>query len=137
VKPLERVFPRLFAPREPDRCGAVPWWEVRRIPYNVLIGAYGILCLVVFYWGIVTSGALRPGEDAVEPMALMAAPCLANACYTLGWMVEVLIDLAVGPSPQVGLFLFKLGLGFWFFVISAPAVYWGGWRALQLMQFGH
>jgi hypothetical protein len=56
----------------------IAWWELRRIPFNIIIGAYGIACLAVFFWAITTSGRLSPGEDAVEPMALMAAPFVIN-----------------------------------------------------------
>jgi hypothetical protein len=121
---LQRVVPRLFRPRDPLRCGAVLWWELRRIPYNLVIGGYGIACLLVFFWGITTSGELRPGEDAVEPLALFAAPFIANVCYTAGWVVELFTHLLIGPSPQIGTFLFKLGLGFSLFVISIPAIIW-------------
>jgi hypothetical protein len=82
------------------------------------------------------SGNLQPGEDVVEPTALFLAPLVANAFYTLGWLVELLVELQMGPSPKLGRFLFKLGLGFSLFVISVPAVFWGGFRAIQLIHLG-
>ena len=33
---------------------------------------------------------LQPGEDAVEPMALLLAPFAMNLCYTAGWVAELL-----------------------------------------------
>jgi hypothetical protein len=133
VKVLHKVVPRLFARQEPLRYGIVLWWEVRRVPYNLLIGVYGFVCLLIFYWGITTSGELRPGEDAVETMALLAAPFIANACYTLGWIVESLF----APWPRFGRLLFPLGLGFSLFVISEPAILWAGVRLLQLTGVIH
>lgn len=65
----------LFANPNTDRWWrAVVWWELRRIPFNVVIGTYGFICLMIFFWAIVTSGQLQPGEDAVEPIALFLAP---------------------------------------------------------------
>ncbi|MBI3028029.1 MAG: hypothetical protein HYY64_00745 [Candidatus Rokubacteria bacterium] len=58
------------------------WWEVRRIPFNLIVGVYGVVCLVAFFWAITTSGHLQPGEDAVEPLALLAAPFGINVLYT-------------------------------------------------------
>ena len=111
----------------------VLWWELRRIPYNLLIGIYAVICLLVFYWGITTSGHLQPGEDAVEPMALFIAPFVVNICYTLGWVAELPLRLLEPSlSPRWGPILLILGFGFSMFVISIPAVIWGGYRVLQL-----
>ena len=111
----------------------VVWWEIRRIPFNVIIGLYGALCLVIFFWAIATSGHLEPGEDAAEPIALLAAPFGINILYTLGWLVEVPARLLIpGLSPRFGPLLLKLGLGLALFLITLPAAFWGGYRLLQL-----
>ncbi len=47
---------------------------VRRLPFNSIVGTYGILCLVTFFAAIMTTGRLQPEKDAVEPLALLAAP---------------------------------------------------------------
>jgi hypothetical protein len=129
-----------FAQQEPSVrwWRVILWWELRRIPFNVLIGVYGVMCLAIFFWGILGSGILRPGEDAVEPMALVAAPFAVNICYTFGWLVELVARL-VRPSltPRLGPRLLRLGLGFSMFVISIPALYWGGYRVLQLVHVVH
>jgi hypothetical protein len=124
----------LFAPlphRSPWQ--AVAWWEARRIPVNILIGAYGTFCLAVFFWAITSSHVLQPGEDAVEPLAIMITPFLFNICYTLGWLVEVPARLANPKlSPRFGPLQMSLGLVFSFCVISLPAAIWVGYRCLQL-----
>jgi hypothetical protein len=130
----------LFAqPQSPIRgWRVIAWWELRRIPFNLLVALYGIVCLAVFYWGILGSGILQPGEDAVEPMALIAAPFAANICYTLGWFVELPARLVFPSlSPAFGPWLLRLGLGLSAFLISIPAVYWGGYRVLQLVHVLH
>ena len=137
---LSRVRGWLFAEQQlPIRWWRViVWWELRRIAFNLFIGVYGIVCLAVFFWGILGSGTLQPGEDAEEPLALIAAPFVANACYTLGWLVELPARLLwPSLSPQFGPWLLRLGLGLSVFFISLPAVYWGGYHVLQLAHVIH
>lgn len=124
------------APEEPVTTRRViGWWELRRIPFNLIIGSVGLLALGIFITCIESAGVLQPGEDAVEPLALMIAPLLANLCYTGGWLVDVPLRL-ICPSlssrmtPQ----LFILGLLFSLFVITFPALLWGGYRLLQLLN---
>jgi hypothetical protein len=110
----------------------VAWWEARRLPFNIIVGAYGILCLVVFFAAITTSGHLQPGEDAVEPLALIAAPIVVNILYTLGWIVELTYrriqpDLSLRFGPR----LLKVGLGLGLFFSTLPAAFWTGYRLLQ------
>src|SRR5208282_2455854 len=86
----------------------IVWWEIRRIPYNLIVGFYGLICLVVFYWAINSSGQLKEGDDAIEPLALIFAPIGVNICYTLGWFVQLLFRKK--SSPRFAPFLLKLGL---------------------------
>jgi hypothetical protein len=133
------LFRWLFAPqRRPGVWRSIVWWELRRVPVNLLTGVYGVFCLVVFFWAIVSSDVLQPGEDADGALAIMIAPVLFNICYTLGWLVEVPARLA-NPrlSPRFGPLLMKLGLGFSFCVISTPALFWVGYRGLQLLRAQH
>jgi hypothetical protein len=112
----------------------VAWWESRRIPFNVVIGLYGVLCLSIFFWTIETSGRLQPGEDAVEPIGILLAPFGINALYTLGWLVEVPARRMIPElSPRFGPRLLMLGLGLGVFLISIPAVLWLGIRSLQVV----
>src|SRR5688572_15583750 len=100
----------LFAPQQtPVSWGRViVWWELRRIPFNLLIGVYGLICLLLFFWAITTSGHLPPGEDAVEPLALMMTVFAANACYTLGWLLEIAVRLLMPElSPRFSPVLLK------------------------------
>jgi hypothetical protein len=139
---LKRSIAWFFAQPQPPIRGwrVVAWWELRRIPFNLIIAVYGIICLVVFYWGILGTGILqlRPGEDAVEPMTLIATPLAANICYTFGWLVELPARLFVPAlSPSFGPWMLRLGLGLSAILISIPAVFWGGYRVLQLAHVLH
>jgi hypothetical protein len=130
----QRFASWLFSnPKNPDSPQQViVWWELRRLAFNLIIGVYGVLCLVVFFAAITTSGYLELWEDAVEPLALIAAPFIVNALYTLGWIVE-LTYRSIEPevSPQFGPRLLKLGLALSLFLITVPAVLWSGYRLLQ------
>ena len=129
---VEWLFANSERPGSPWR--VVAWWEVRRIPFNVVVGGYGAFCFVIFLWAITTSGHLQPGEDAVEPIILLAAPVGINVLYTLGWIVEVPARFLVpGLSPRFGPLLLKLGLGLGLFLITMPAGIWVGYRLLQLV----
>ena len=133
---MMRVLDGMFNPPElPVRpSDAILWWEQRRIPFNVVVGAYGICCLAVFLVALGTSGHLQPGEDAIEPLALIAAPFAINALYTLGWLVEAPIRFAVPDSwALLGPTLLKMGLGFGGVLITLPAAVWGGYRVMQLL----
>ena len=137
---VKRGLVWLFAPPQSPIHGwrVVAWWELRRIPFNLLMGAYGVVCLAIFYWAILTSGRLEPGDDPVEPLALMAAPFAVNAFYTLGWLVELPARcLWPSISPQFGPWLLRLGLGFSLLLITVPAAFWGGVGVLQLFRVLH
>ncbi len=131
LHPIRWLF---AAPREPvTPFGVIGWWELRRIPFNFVIGLFGSFAFAVFATSIYSTGILEPGEDAVEPFALLLVPIAANICYTAGWLLDVPLRL-VRPSlsPAFSPRLLKLGFGLSFFLVSLPAVYWGGYRLLQL-----
>ncbi len=62
----------------------IAWWERRCLSYNLFLAAIGIPGLLLFFLAIGASSSLAPGEDAVEPIALFAAPIAANLAYTAG-----------------------------------------------------
>lgn len=105
-----RVGDFLFPEPAERRVGAIiGWWESRRLPYNLIVGASGVVSLSV----LAISSALPPNPI---PFAFSMVPVviygvLANLCYTLGSVVEVACHklwgselLPVGPS------LFRAGL---------------------------
>lgn len=70
----------------------VLWWELRRAPYNLILAITGLITITVLE--VVGAKLLRPGEDAIEPMALFLFVPLyaiaANVAYTLGWATELM-----------------------------------------------
>jgi hypothetical protein len=101
----------------------IAWWELRRLSYNLFLAAVGIPSLIVFFLAISAAHELQPGEDAVEPMALFAAPILANIAYTAGWVVECALLWWRSTQPR-GPRLMRFGLLFSLFVMLLPAVAW-------------
>jgi hypothetical protein len=71
---------------------AIQWWEVRRIPFNLVLAALGLVTVLVIE--VVGSTLAKPSEDAVEPALLFVGVVLygigANMAYTLGWITELL-----------------------------------------------
>lgn len=101
------------------------WWELRRIPYNAIVGMVGAVSLALFLMFIWNSGVLKPGEDAVEPMALFAAPFVVNLCYTAGWVVELLLVAIRRHEVGCGITMFVVGTAFSLIVVMVPSVTWG------------
>lgn len=103
----------------------IAWWEARRLAFNVIVGTYGGVCLLITIALIVATGHLQPGEDALEQLALVAAPVAVNMLYTLGWLVESAVrTLGFDPPPSFGPALLKLGLGLGLFLCTLPAAAW-------------
>lgn len=83
--------------------------------------------MILFYFFIVTSGHLQPGEDAIEPMALFVVPVVINLAYTGGWIVELVMRYIFRiTSMKIGPVLLRLGIIFSLFVVSIPPVVWCG-----------
>lgn len=121
---LQRTDQRLHAP-DRNSIDIIVWWEVRRIPYNLVVGVWGAICLLIFIWSVNASGHVAPGEDAIEPLLLPFLPIAVNICYTTGWPVEIVLRrLRSDLNPKLGEFLFRAGLVFSLAVISLPAVVW-------------
>lgn len=133
LHPIRWLF---SAPLEPvTALRVVGWWELRRIPFNLIVGIVGVCAFAVFATSIYSAGVLQPGEDAVEPMALLLAPIAANICYTAGWLVDAPLRF-VRPSlsPRFTPLLFRIGLGISLFITTLPAIIWGGYRLLHLLH---
>lgn len=104
----------------------VIWWELRRIPYNIFVGCLGIISLILFFFFIEHSGQLNPGEDALEPLALIFAPLFINIAYTSGWIVEIILRKIVKiHKHEIGVLLLKAGVIFSIAVILFPSTIWG------------
>jgi hypothetical protein len=122
-----RVTDWLFFVPEGDRSlrDIVFWWEVRRVPYNLIVGGVGLCSLILFFVLIKVSGKLKSGEDAVEPLGLIVAPFVLNICYTAGWVVEALLgNVWSTDGKPLAPRLLKYGLGLSLAAVLLPSVAW-------------
>ena len=101
----------------------IAWWERRRLGYNLFLAGICIPGLLLFLLTIGASHSLAPGEDAVEPIALLVAPVGANLAYSAGWLVEGAL-LAREAARPIGPRLMKAGLLFSVAVVFAPGLMW-------------
>jgi hypothetical protein len=113
---LFRDSPRLETPVE-----VVRWWEQRRLPFNVAVGATGLVSLS-FIAGL---GAIGPEAHAFQGpplVGVLAYGAMANLAYTSGWMLELLMlrPLFGRRSGTVGATLFRYGLAFSMGISAIP-----------------
>ena len=98
----------------------IRWWEARRFRFNVWVGAVGATTWILVL--IAGSAAVKPGEDFEEPLAMIIGPFvygfLANACYTLGWIVDTIFYRGM-PRTR----LYKSGLIFSVVLTALPGVW--------------
>jgi len=101
---------------------AVVWWEIRRVPFNLVILAAGIVsALVIAFVGSRVFGA---DQDIGSPFMEAAFYAIAaNLCYTLGWITELL--WAWGDTAQTETIrpkVFRVGLIFSAGLTVLPAI---------------
>lgn len=86
------------------------WWESRRLVFNKVVGAAGLVTLSfasVFF--------ILVGEFSLAPLIIgpVVYGIVANACYSLGWLTELAARVAWGrEAPDLGPILFRQGLIF-------------------------
>lgn len=91
----------------------VRWWESRRMVFNKAVGAAGLVTLAgaSLFLSLPPHGSVIPSEVMV--MSAVVYGVLANGCYTLGWIAELIARRAWGrSSPDLGPLLFRQGLIF-------------------------
>jgi len=66
---------------------AIRYWEVRRLPYNLVLAA-----ALVFWLAFATGPGPVTRQDL---LALVVLAIIANACYCMAYLV----DLSFGSSP--------------------------------------
>jgi hypothetical protein len=99
----------------------IRWWEVRRIVFNLVVLATGLLSLLVFgFIGSEVLGNVDIGDPFLE---VVAYGLLANFFYTFGWIAEILWGW--GDTARTSLrrpMVFRLGLIFSAGLTLLPAV---------------
>src|SRR5690348_8598410 len=121
------IVEQLFAaPPARNRLDVIVWWELRRIPYNLILAIVGAIDFVP----MAIAGMLSP---------LIAGGCIlfavaANICYTAGWITEL---AWTGPQFEserdFGPRAFRAGLAFSVLITSIP--FWIAIFVLIMRQF--
>jgi hypothetical protein len=108
---VETLYPLPAVRRTP--LSLLFWWESRRLTYNAVVGSAGLVTLsTVTLASFVLPGAQLPPAGALIGLTVGYA-VLANACYTLGWFVELAARAVWGNrAPLMGPLLFREGLIF-------------------------
>ncbi len=123
----EVVITWLFrAPKTiPSWWEVVLWWELRRIPYNVIVAILGIIGWLSLFWLLNLANELKPGDDVMEPVLIIVLVPLINILYTFGWMFELFCRLFDKKTElNAGPILFGMGVAFSACVIFFPSVLW-------------
>lgn len=106
------------------------WWEIRRIPYNIIIGSIGFISFLILYFFMRTapmsSRELVGERFELTIFTLIGLPVALNLCYTLGWVVEVTLG-KVWADDRFSLAsrMMRFGLGISLFIVLFPSVVWG------------
>lgn len=127
-----------FAPNEHRSLSeTIFWWEIRRIPYNLLIGFVGFISLILFFVFAEATHKVPAGEDFVEPFLLLFAPIVINICYTFGEIIEIvtggnwIYEEDVEPWSTA---LLKVGIIFSLLIVIFPSFYWGTYLLLLKLE---
>ena len=108
----------------------IGWWEARRIPFNIIVGATGVVtaCVVLLVawlserWLGIPVGL--PDPPLFFVLGIFAFGAAANVCYTGGWVAEWLVRKAwPTESEQIGPISFALGILFAVVVTLSPSVF--------------
>ncbi len=90
----------------------VRWWEARRLAYNLIVGSAGVVSLAavnVIAW----LPPQMPNHRLIPWQGVVAFAVMANVCYLLGPVVDVLVTRLWGRQLlPVGPALFRMGLTF-------------------------
>jgi hypothetical protein len=106
----------------------VAWWELRRLPYNIIIAVTSLLTLSVFYavaLGCERSGGIplgMPRPPLLVLIAVIAYWIVVNVFYTCGWILELLVARMWRVStPVFGPIAFTLGTAASVVITLVPA----------------
>jgi hypothetical protein len=123
-------FTPLYHPR--SWWSVLGWWEARRPLFNLWVGGAGLMSLGIVT--ILTHLPPRPLAFAVPWRVVLAYGILANLCYTLGPVTDILLRRMLGPrAPAIGPVLFRYGFVFSVGLTVLPVLLAGlGWLARVL-----
>jgi hypothetical protein len=104
---------------------AVVWWEIRRIPYNLIMLVVGLSSLSVYY--AIGNRLAEPGDEFDGPLGFLIGGILygimANIFYTLSWVTEIVwSDGDTSRTEMLRRKIFRRGLIVSVVLTTLPAV---------------
>ena len=110
-----RLFQRPSVLTEPSQI--IGWWEARRLSYNLMVGAVGLVTILI----MVTVAAIcqeligvpigMPDPPIFAILGVIVFVLMANVCFTAGWVVELFMVQVRGlRSTRFAEITFRLGL---------------------------
>jgi hypothetical protein len=129
---LERLARSPLARREQPLASAwdvIAWWEARRLPFNAIIGAVGLVTSCgMLSCAFVMQGAIGEPIGMPDPpflivFGVVAYAIAANLCFAGGWIAELIARRVWGERAEnLGEIAFTLGLVFSVLLTLAPLV---------------
>ena len=106
---VQVLFPEPTLQRSP--VALIRWWESRRLTFNAIVGATGLVTL-----SVITLGVFLPMRVPITalpwPMVVLYGVA-ANVCYSFGWIAESALERWLGRQTYgLGPALFRHGLVF-------------------------
>src|SRR5207253_2780038 len=120
------------------------WWELRRIPYNLIVGCVGIVTCVFIATAALASEIVfgkefgLPDPPIFAVLGVLLYAIAANLCYTGGWIAELLVrKLWPDGTDRFAVWIFSLGVIFSILVTLSPSVLIGVSGVFQLWHHFH
>ena len=119
------LFPEPTLQRSP--AAILRWWESRRLTYNAIVGAAGLVTLSVLQVAVFLPYHMGPTQ--LPWLGVLAYGVAANLCYSLGPLAEVTIERWLGRQVyEAGPAIWRHGLifsiGLTLFPIAMAAIFW-------------
>jgi hypothetical protein len=119
------LFPEPTLRRSP--LALVRWWESRRLTFNVVVGATGLVTMSVLVVGVFLPMGIPFTE--LPWRAVIAYGVAANVCYSFGWIAESALERWLGRETYgAGPALFRHGLvfstGLTLFPVVMAGLFW-------------
>jgi hypothetical protein len=126
-------FTPLYYPR--SSWSVLRWWEARRPVFNLWVGGAGLVTLGVV--SILFRLPPHPNPMSIPWQVVVVYGALANLCYTLGPIADVMLRRFLGERAHaVGPVLFRYGFVFSIGLTLLPVAVAGlGWLARLFFHF--
>jgi hypothetical protein len=117
--------------RERTPSEIILWWESRRIPYNLIVGLFGLISLGII--ALIEINSPYAMGTSFPLLCIIFFGLGANVFYTGGWIVELLArGISKEPSRNSGPQLLLAGLVFSVLLDFIPLIFFIAdlcWRA--------